>query len=877
MDKRIVFNTTTPNDQGGIIPNDAIKFERFNANPVLLLQHQWEQFPVGMMTDIKLIGGKWTGVPVFHRLTDISKQCADLFEAGFIKACSIGGFSEWKTNSAGQAQLDAEGNRVCALFDLYEISLCTLPSNPDAVTLAANEAINYAKLYDKAVLPNVEKVITTLSSQLKTHKVEPTEAEKLAAKKLADAEQEIIRLKAEKAAADKSLAKSEIDKKIEDAEKEVARLKAEKETAELLKAGGVSVIPDQLPGVLKSILTFAGELLGLKTKSEEKAGPTNVAPAETPKPEIIAPLEAKDKLPTKIELKAKKVDEAKKKADEAKAKASDALEKAKDAKTKADADDATDEMKSDYEQAKKLADDAVAAAEKCDSEYKAAMQDDEDETEETSKKADKEKAQNAATGGKTTTSTKPVMKTIEQLKAEQLNLVPAPKRAAVINSTGTVTFSKLAAEAVKNPQSEEGKVFNRVMKGAEEKTPEDYAVILGSIINDPRLAAVRDNTRIHTGLHSNDQRHALMVNPKTANGGKLQELYARVKSGNFSSLTKEGTLLSARERTTLTGTDTLLASPDLFAIEWLSLVIFTLYPTTGWKKDIPIFSAQDTYNNTGLIWTNIAADPTISRGTPPANTTPYSVSDTAVALAMVPYYLPDMLFTPITMHQYRYDQMGSQWAQAFAKYGAIMDDNFINTFAQLVPSTSWLNATGVPYTISTATPNQNQFTYNAAFNGTLLNAAYNDIAAIEQVYKRQNFDMTTEKAVLLLDSIAERGILQDPDTKSLLTRFIKSGEKSDGLFIDHTEICERSRVAVFDPSTNQVKDINASIPATAQGANLGFLPSQLGIGLGMLDVFVTQSPRSYGYEMSANIRAGANALRANFNGMALYNFGVANV
>jgi hypothetical protein len=602
--------------------------------------------------------------------------------------------------------------------------------------------------------------------------------------------------------------------------------------------------------------------------------------AETPKPAIIDPLKAKEELPTKIELKAKKVEEAKKKADEAKEKASDALEKAKEAKTKAEADDADDEMKAAYEKAKEKADKAMQEAEECEKALKEAEDSDDegdDATEEAKKKAEKEKAKNAASGARTTTTTRPTLKTMEQLKAEQVTLVPIPKRASVSTSTGNVTFSQLSAEAVKNPQSNEGKIFNRVMKGADEKTAEDHAVILASIINDPRLAAIRDNIRLHTGLRTNDQVNALRVNPKTANGGKLEELYARVKSGQFTSLTKEGATLSARERTMLTGTDTLLASPDLFAIEWLSLVIFTLYPTTGWKKDIPVFSAQDTYNNTGLIWTNIAADPTISRGTPPSNASAYTQGDTAVSLAMVPYYLPKMLFTPITMHQFRYDQMGAQWAQAFAKWGAVLDDNFINTFAQIVPNTSWFNATGNALSINPATPGPNHFTYNAAFNGTILNGAYNDVAGIEQIYKYQNFDMSNEKAVLLVDSIMERGIKQDPLTQSLLTRWINSGKTSDNLFIDHTEIVERSRVAVFDPSTNQVKDINASIPTTAQGAGLGFLPSQLGIGLGMLDVFVLQSATNYGYEMSANIRAGANALRANFNGMALYNFGVANV
>ena len=172
-EKRIVFNTRTPNDQGGVIPNEAIDFERFDANPVLLLEHQWGNPTVallGSLKDRKLIDGKWTGIPDFHGVTEQSRICKELFEKGYLNACSIGGFSEWKTNSAGQTDLDKDGNRICALFDLYEVSMCSLPSNKDAVALLAAEAANYAKIFDKSQLPDVSKQFTILSSQLKNNK-----------------------------------------------------------------------------------------------------------------------------------------------------------------------------------------------------------------------------------------------------------------------------------------------------------------------------------------------------------------------------------------------------------------------------------------------------------------------------------------------------------------------------------------------------------------------------------------------------------------------------------------------------------------------------------------------------------------------------------
>ena len=51
--KRIIFSNECPNDQNGIIPNNSIDFTRYNLNPVILPQHNWDALPLGIMTDIK--------------------------------------------------------------------------------------------------------------------------------------------------------------------------------------------------------------------------------------------------------------------------------------------------------------------------------------------------------------------------------------------------------------------------------------------------------------------------------------------------------------------------------------------------------------------------------------------------------------------------------------------------------------------------------------------------------------------------------------------------------------------------------------------------------------------------------------------------------
>src|ERR1700748_767518 len=106
--KRIVFSTNTPNDQGFRIPNDVLDFGRYKKNPIVLLQHNWESLPLGQMTEIDFNDGEWTGIPVFHRLTEESRIADDLWQAGVLKACSIGGFKELKTT--GKMTRDKDGN-----------------------------------------------------------------------------------------------------------------------------------------------------------------------------------------------------------------------------------------------------------------------------------------------------------------------------------------------------------------------------------------------------------------------------------------------------------------------------------------------------------------------------------------------------------------------------------------------------------------------------------------------------------------------------------------------------------------------------------------------------------------------------------------------
>lgn len=841
--KRIIFNTNTPNDQGFRIPNDVLNFNRYQKNPVILKQHKWDELPLGRMTDIQYNNGEWTGVPVFHRLTADSREHDDLYQADYLKACSIGGFKTLKTTGKkvrdkegtmfDEIYLDTEGVGVATDFDLYEVSMVTLPSNADAVTKGALLA---AKCYDEINIQALDKELTTLSSKIQNMKTEVELA--------AEAEE----LKKTEAAA--------------------AKLQAEKDKATLAANASLPPVIQQaidnqdktgLSTFLSGFGQFLASLAGFKNdKPESVVLAAPVAPSGLP---ITIPgtgaIDNNDLPGIPAKLKAEKAAAL----ETAKLAAAEALASALAAKDKSEKDGATQVEKDEFAAAKLKADQLTA---KC-----AEMEADMDDSGEMKAAKEKEKSQ---------MSSKIKMKTVAELQAEQAKLAAPPQLGARIAfPQGTPpTMSKLSADA--NGK----KLIDRVTNRYEGTTPQEYATYMGAMRNEPKYKEVFDKVRIVQNADESklgSYRTSGRENP----GFGVDAMIAKLQGGNMSWLGRDGQV-HERQATNLTATDTFLASPDLFAMDFLDLAIFKLFPTTSWKNDIPIFGAQTTENNTGLIWANITANPTIYMGNQPVNPTDYTYTDDAVSLNLTPYWMQPMLWTPLTMAQLRYDQMSTGWAQAFAVLGTYIDDQLLYTLASTVPHQSIVYSSGISpnpnggntavqtFTLIGNADDPNSFYYNPLFQGTLNNPTLNDIIRIEQIYNKQNYELEQEKPVVVMDPTTDSLIAQTSQSQSLLTKWITDNGKEQ-LAFKHTRFNQRSRVVIFDPTTAQVKSPTGIIPATATSANLAFIPSQVGIGIGNLDVFMIQSPSNYGYRMSADVRMGIVPLRKNYNGTALYVYG----
>lgn len=121
---RQVLSDESLNDRGFRVMNKSIKWDRYLKNPVLVEQHMSWEPPIGRIDDIKLENDAWTGVLVFAS-TEKGKMYEKLYNEGCIRAVSIGGNAVIVENERGEKKTKS--------FDIFEVSLVTIPSNANAV------------------------------------------------------------------------------------------------------------------------------------------------------------------------------------------------------------------------------------------------------------------------------------------------------------------------------------------------------------------------------------------------------------------------------------------------------------------------------------------------------------------------------------------------------------------------------------------------------------------------------------------------------------------------------------------------------------------------------------------------------------------------
>lgn len=826
--RRIILTNETPNDIGGIIRNNTIDWQRFNSNPVMLYHHgkdpEVRDKPIGHWEELMFDGNNWSAIPAFSDTAPY--WIIKLYDEGNLKAASIGGICIKKTTGRMQKnpttgkmepeiKLNSEGYWESEYFLTYEASITPIGSNMDAIQM------NSAYFYNPEEILTQEEILTFNSKYLMTEKDPKELTEEQRAEEAAK-----IQAEAEKAelAAKQAKEKEDADKK---AAEEAAQKAQEAENSKNKKVSHV-ILDSTKVGLAEKLISAVMSIF-------EGANPFHKEPdGDEPIKKVNLPTEEQPNgAQTEAELEAAKKAEKEKAEEEAEAEKKKKMEseaeleagkKVEACKTEAELDAAVAELGAELPQVIK---DII------------------------NKKKESIKLSNQI----------PNMKSKEELEAEGLKL--KGKQTIKLGDANVPSFTELRS-------TEDGrKVISRVMEaGGKSVIVEDHRVILQSIINDPRLRCNKtvDGKTLLDLIRFTDQTGNRML-PYAS----VAQLASRFEAGEIDFMNfRSGRLQNYTE---LDATDDLLASPDLIAVEWLSMFLYKLFPSAAWKSEIPVFAATSTNKNKGLIYTNINADPAVYQGARPSTPANYEYTDIAVALTLSSFYLQPMLWQPLLMSMLRYDQQSTGWAQAMMKFNTVIDNYLIYSLASqmaAVASPSFVKTSGASFSIATSA-DPDSFLLNPSFAGALAKPTLGETLIVDQIFKKQNFAEGT-KFVVVQDPTMDRYITSDPDTKSLLTRFVNS-EGDELVSYKHAKLRVRSQVALYNPDTEGIVDSTGVVPAAAVSAGLAFIPDQVGIGIANLDVFMIQDPTAYGYKMSADIRSGAALMRKNGNGTAIYTYG----
>ena len=77
------------NSHGFVLLNSAGRFERYNANPVMLFNHDGANL-IGQMTGLRVEGTKLIGKAVYDEEDTLGAKCKRQAKKGILKGCSPG-------------------------------------------------------------------------------------------------------------------------------------------------------------------------------------------------------------------------------------------------------------------------------------------------------------------------------------------------------------------------------------------------------------------------------------------------------------------------------------------------------------------------------------------------------------------------------------------------------------------------------------------------------------------------------------------------------------------------------------------------------------------------------------------------------------------
>ena len=137
---------------GELVVLDGLDINEFLKNPQLFYNHESRNYPIGLVKSIRREGNRLIGDIWLNQITEESKIVKQLIDAGNLKTGSIG-FSVSEANYN-----DKDGIYYLSKSELYEFSICNIPSNTGSVRIKAGAVLNQN---NKKSINNVIETLNT--------------------------------------------------------------------------------------------------------------------------------------------------------------------------------------------------------------------------------------------------------------------------------------------------------------------------------------------------------------------------------------------------------------------------------------------------------------------------------------------------------------------------------------------------------------------------------------------------------------------------------------------------------------------------------------------------------------------------------------------
>jgi HK97 family phage prohead protease len=153
-------------DSHGTALEPVWQLDRYVKNPVVLFVHNNKSIPVGSASNVRVEGGQLLATVTFAT-EDVNEEAEDVWravKAGLLRGISVG----FIPHSYRWEMLNDEEIMVLSDLELLELSICPVPSNPDALAIRSINATGIDQIRAKAnPAPSAQKRTTMNEEEMK--------------------------------------------------------------------------------------------------------------------------------------------------------------------------------------------------------------------------------------------------------------------------------------------------------------------------------------------------------------------------------------------------------------------------------------------------------------------------------------------------------------------------------------------------------------------------------------------------------------------------------------------------------------------------------------------------------------------------------------